>query len=102
MGELVTEHSPGVLNALADALSRLHQPGHAGELPEQLQGARRKHIDLHVDSCWQAWTASACHPRPSVALYAAGSGPSAGVPVTSKGRDSGSRLPAQTCAEQGS
>ena len=57
--ELVTEHIPGVLNALADALSRIHQPGKAGEVPDQLLCAKRKRIDFHADSFWQAWTASA-------------------------------------------
>ena len=48
--ELVTEHIPGVLNALADTRSRTHQPGHAGEGPDQLQCAKRKRIDLQVGS----------------------------------------------------
>ena len=40
--EVMEAHLPGALNKVADALSRLAEPGSGGELPEELRGAKRR------------------------------------------------------------
>ena len=45
-------HLPSEHNSIADALSRLHEPGHPRELPEALKGC----ADVHALSLGQLWS----------------------------------------------
>ena len=49
----VIQHLPGVLNTLADALSRMHMPENPAPLPPELQGSIRGHPEDRDARWWR-------------------------------------------------
>jgi len=47
---VIAQHIPGVANVMADTLSRQHQPGKAGPLPQLLRQARAREVPARDDS----------------------------------------------------
>ena len=56
--EVITVHVPGVLNDVADRLSRLAQPKAPQDLPSCLRAAKKKTAPERSDALWLAWSAS--------------------------------------------
>ena len=52
----VVQHIEGVKNVLADALSRLHEPGAEAEIPSELVDVLRDTHDPRVRSWWKVWS----------------------------------------------
>ena len=59
ISEAFSAHSPGKLLVLADHLSRMHMPGHSGDLPKELASAKRREAPIRDDFFFRVWAASA-------------------------------------------
>ena len=59
ISEVFGSHSPGKLLVIADHLSRIHMPGHSGDLPAELASAKRREAPMRDGSFYRVWTASA-------------------------------------------
>ena len=51
----VIEHIEGKKNVLADALSRLHEPGGVAEVPTELTDVLRDWPPPRVNGLWKVW-----------------------------------------------
>jgi hypothetical protein len=55
IAETFQEHLPGAINRIADALSRLNQPGSKGKVPLVLAGAKCKQLPTRDDAFYKVW-----------------------------------------------
>ena len=65
------EHVPGKNNTLADALSRLHQPGGSGTILAELLGCKRTPVSRRDAEWWESDAPLSCVPGSQVVQAAA-------------------------------
>ena len=89
IAEVFTQHTPGRLLDIADALSRLFAPGGDGELPAALSGAKRREAPIRDDSFFRVWCINS--PSSSSSFPEASAAQSRGSAPRREGKAPGAR-----------